>query len=360
MTNNELIAKVDSAVLASVEDLSAGGYLNPMQTNKFLHGIIDQPTIIKNCRTVTIIGEQKKIEKIGFGERIMRPGVEHTALPESQYAKPQYGKVELWTKETIAETRISYDTLEANIEKGNLRNTIISLLQERIALDLEELVVRGDRDSADPYLAILDGILKKCNKWIIDVTGEEAPRLGQWTRLIRAIPAKYLRDPNAWRIYTNRLVDLAWKNHIASRNTVAGDRFLLQNTNSMALGYEIQPITMMPGGLQAGQYPPWHVPADPHPHPSIGRTGAQEELYPTGGTGDDSDGLAQALMTHPKNIIVGFTRRVQMEFDKDISRRQIIIVTTLKVDTAIEEVDATAKMIGLNPTFPEEVDPAIS
>lgn len=352
MTNSELIAKADAA-LVSIADLAAGGYLNAMQSERFLRGIIDQPTIIKACRTETIIGEQKKLEKIGFGSRIMRPGVEHTALTADQYAKPDFGKVEIYTKETIAETRISYDTLEANIERGNLRNTIISLLQERIALDLEELIVRGDTDSTDPYLKILDGVLKKCNKWIIDVTGEECPTLGQWTRLIRAVPQKYLRVPSQWRIYTNRLVDLAWKNRIAARNTVAGDRFLLENANSTALGFVIEPITMMPGGLVAGQYPPWPYdasnPVSNHPNPP--------EISDEGGSaGDSGDTLAQALLIHPKNIIVGFTRRVQMEFDKDISSRQIIIVTTLKVDVAIEEVDATAKMIGMNPTFPEELD----
>jgi hypothetical protein len=336
MNNKELIAKVDKG-LVSVADLSAGGYLNAMQSDRFLQGVIDQPTLIKECRTVKIKGEQKKIEKIGFGERIMRPGVEHTPLKASDYAKPQYGKVELNTKEIIAETRISYDTLEANIEQGNIRSTIIKLLQERIALDLEELIIRGDTESNDPYLAILDGVLKKCNKWVVDVTGEGGPNLSQWTRLIRAVPQKYIRRPEEWKIYTNRLVDLAWKNHIASRNTVAGDRFLLQNTNATALGFEIKPIAMMPGGLQAGQYPPWPV----------------DDV--TGSTGDDPSELSQALLTTPKNIIVGFTRQVQMEFDKDISSRQIIIVTTLKVDVAFEEVDAAAKMIGLKPDLDDEV-----
>lgn len=346
MTNKEIIAKVDKG-LTSIADLGAGGYLNPMQSDRFIRGIIDQPTIIKSCRTVTITGEQKKIEKIGFGERIMRPAKEHTALTAEKYGKPQYGKVELSTKEVIAETRISYDTLEANIERGNLRSTIIKLLQERVALDLEELIVRGDTTSGDDYLAVLDGVLKKCNKWIVDVGGEDCPSLNQWTRLIKSVPQKYIRQPNNWRIYTNRIVDLAWKNKIASRNTVAGDRFLLQNTNATALGFEIEPIAMMPGGIQAGQYPPWPV-TEKVPH-------SPYELEASlGGSSGDGTSLSQALLIEPKNIVVGFTRRIQMEFDKNISARQIIIVTTMKVDVAIEEVDASAKMINMAVDLAEE------
>jgi hypothetical protein len=358
MTNKELVSKIDKG-LASVKDLSAGGYLNSMQAEKFIRGIIDQPTIIKSCRTVIIKGEHKKIEKIGFGNRIMRRGIEHTPLHKNDYARPQYGKVDLYTRETIAETRLSYDTLEANIEQKGIRNTIISLLQERIALDLEELVVRGDMDyygdeesdHFDDYLSILDGVLKKTNKWVVDVAGEDCPTLGQWTRLIKAVPQKYLRVPEQWRIYVNRLTDLAWRNKIAARNTAAGDRFLLDNQDSVALGFKIKPITMMPGGLLAGQYPPW--PTQP-PVPHSPYTG---DTHAGGGDGDavDAEQSSQALMIHPKNIIVGFTRSVQMEYDKDISARQIIIVTTLKVDCAIEEVDATAKMINMNPVFPEEL-----
>ena len=343
--NNDTI--INKAALA-VQDLAAGGYLNPMQSEKFLRGIIDQPTIIKNCRTVMITGEQKKIEKLGFGQRIMRPGVENTALSSDDYAKPQFGKVELSTKEVIAEVRISYDTLEANIEGGKLRNTLIALIQERCALDLEELILQGDTDNEnDDYLAILDGILKKqeskpalltsqqwaaVNKHVVDAEGR-SPNLMDWTDLIKSVPAKYIRDMNAWKIYTSRNVDLAWKNAIASRNTVAGDRFLLQNTNATALGFEIQPIALMPEDLEI----------------------YDEEATPTTPI-LVNEGLGQALLTHPKNIIVGFTRKIQMEYDKDISARQFIIVVTLKVDTAIEETEAMAKLINIEPSFVPDLD----
>jgi len=330
MDNQTIFQK---AALA-VSDLAAGGYMNAMQAEKFIRGIIDQPTIIKTCRTVTIEGEQKKIEKIGFGQRIMRRGVENTPLESKDYAKPQFGKIELSTKETIAEVRISYDTLEANIEGANLRNTIIAMIQERCALDLEELIIQGDTDNNnDDYLAILDGVLKKqanrpalltaeewdaVGKHIIDAKASE-PSLDLWTSLIKTVPAKYIRDINAWRIYTSRNIDLAWKNAVASRNTVAGDRFLLQNTNATALGYVIEPIAMMPENLSYGATP--------------------------------VTGLGQALLTHPKNIVVGFTRKVQMEYDKDISARQFIIVVTLKVDTQVEETDAMARLINLKPSY---------
>lgn len=327
MNNQDLIIK---EAIGTADFKSAGGYLNTEQSNKFLRGVIDQPTIIKAARSVIIDGENKKIEKIGFGSRIMRPGVENTALTSDKYAKPSFGKVELATKEVIAEVRLSYDTLEANIERAQLKNTIIQMIQERVALDLEELALQGKLTSDDAYLAILNGILFKASSHVVDGEGHE-PSLTLWTDLIKAVPSKYIRDPKAWRIWTSRNIDLAWKNKIAARNTVAGDRFLLENTNATALGYTIEPVAMMPEDLTY----------DPTP------------CVTPNSSGDEVENLGEALFTHPQNIVIGFTRQVQMEQDKDISARQHIIVVTMKVDVAIEETDAVGKLINLKPSYTE-------
>lgn len=317
LTSNSAI--IEKTALAVADMTDAGGYLSPEQSSRFIRGVIDQPTIISKARTVLIDGENKKIEKLGFGQRIMRPGVENTALLPNAYAKPTFGKVTLSTKETIAEIRLSYDTLEANIERRQLKDTIIQMIQSRVALDLEELIIQGDTDATDPYLAILDGLLKKSADHVIDARGVEVD-LDNWTALIKSVPQKYIRDVLAWRMYTSRNVDLSWKKSIAGRNTVAGDRFLLQNVNATALGFEIEPVAMMPENLTFT--------------PTVGQPVAN---------------LGQALLIHPQNIIVGFTRRIQIEQDKDISARQHIIVVTLKVDMCIEETDAVGKLINLKP-----------
>ena len=304
----------------AVSDLSAGGYLNAMQSEKFIRGIIDQPTIIRDCRSVIITGESKKIEKIGFGSRIMRPGEENTALTEEQRAKPSFGKVTLTTKEIIGEIRLSYDTLEANIEQEKLKDTIIQMIQARVALDLEELVMQGDTESDDTYLALMDGFLKQATTNVVDAEADYI-QLKWFTDLIKKVPAKYMRDKKAWRMYTSRNLDLAWKEAIAARNTVAGDRFLLQNTNASAMGFEVQEVAMIPED----------------------------------GTSGDSTDLGQVLLVHPQNMITGFTRKVQIEQDKDITARQHIIVVTLKVDCKYEEELAVGKLKNVDVTIPAEV-----
>ncbi len=109
-----------------------------------------------------------KIEKIGFGSRILRPGVEGVSLKDSDRSAPSTSTITLNAKEVIAEVHITYDTLENNIEGGNLQNTIMQMIADRAALDIEELILNGDIASTDPYLALLDGLRKQATSHVVD------------------------------------------------------------------------------------------------------------------------------------------------------------------------------------------------
>jgi len=136
-TNQDLIQKADLALA----DLATAGKLNPEQTDRFIRTLIDQPTLLNQVRTVAMGAPQMKINKIGFGSRILQPAVSATALSSGSRAKPDLGQVQLDTKEVIAEINIPYDVIEDNIEKGNvnvplqtgaggLHQTIVDLIAE--------------------------------------------------------------------------------------------------------------------------------------------------------------------------------------------------------------------------------------
>jgi hypothetical protein len=52
---------------------------------------------------------------------------------------------------------------------------------------------------------------------------------------------------------------------------------------------------------------------------------------------------SNAILTDPKNIIWGVQRRVQMEYDKDIRERVIIVVLTMRIANEFEEEDMVVK-----------------
>lgn len=307
-TNQSIIEKA----AMQLSDLAAGGLMNTTQFNTFYRKMIDSPTILRDARTVQMPIDSMKIEKIGFGQRVLRAGQEGVALLDSQRSVPTTSTIQLNAKEVIAEVNITYDTLENNIEGQGLYDTIMALLAERVALDLEELVVNGDSASSDPYLAIVDGIRKKAVSHVVDHAGANADK-SLYKKLYNAVPTKYLRNPADWRFYTSYSNELEWKDQVVSRQTALGDN-TLQGGMPNAFGIPVKGIAMLQG-------------------------------YDIDGAGAQTTMVNDAFLVHPKNILVGFSRNVRVEVDRDIRERKFIIVLTAKTDVQFEEEDAVAKAI---------------
>jgi HK97 family phage major capsid protein len=118
--------------------------------------LIDRPTILNEARTVFLSAPKREINKVGFGTRILRNAATEatqselgggTSLAAANRSKPTFEKVTLDTKEVIAQVNIPYDVLEDNIERDNFSDTIVAMIAERAALDLEELIILGDTAS---------------------------------------------------------------------------------------------------------------------------------------------------------------------------------------------------------------------
>lgn len=63
------------------------------------------------------------------------------------------------------------------------------------------------------------------------------------------------------------------------------------------------------------------------------------------GEAEATTDVSDIILTHPKNIILGFSRNIRIEVDKDIRRRMFVIVLTAKLDSTFEEEDAVAKIV---------------
>lgn len=306
ISNRSIIEKADLAV----SDLeSGGGYLNPIQASVFIRMLIDQPTIINEVRTVPMNAPKMEINKIGFTSRIMKVApASGTALAPNDRSKPTTDKVTLETSEVIAEVHIPYDVIEDNIERGNLEDTIMSLLAERCALDLEELIITGDTGSSDTYLAVLDGILAQSTSNIVDYTG--SPAVISKTIFkdgVKAMPNRYLRNRAAMKFYVSPDVDTEYSDSLANRQTPFGDAKIVGNQPNYAYGVPITPAALMPN-----------------------------DKY---------------IFTYPRNIVFGVQRQIMIETDRDIRSRVLIVVLTMRIDLVYEEEEAVVKCIGLSPNI---------
>src|SRR5690348_12152834 len=142
MTANQFLLHKADLVLADLS--SNGGLLPPEQSRSFIRKLIKTPTILKQARIVEMLAPQRKINKIGFGSRILRKATSGTALTSQQRSKPTTSQITLTTQEVIAEVRLPYDVVEDNIERasaagneppntaqiGGLKDTLISMIAE--------------------------------------------------------------------------------------------------------------------------------------------------------------------------------------------------------------------------------------
>lgn len=307
MKNSSLLRKADLAL----SDLATnGGLLLPEQSNTFIRKLLKTPTILPRVRVVSMAQPQRKINKIGFGSRILRAAVSSTALSQADRAKPTTSQLSMSTSEVIAEVRLPYDVLEDNIESagaannenantgpGGLRNTIIEMIAERAALDMEELALNGDTASGDAYLALQNGYLKTALTAgnVVDYQNAAIDKT-LFKKGKFAMPDQYLRDlPNmAHFVSTDQQTE--YVDTLANRATGLGDTMIANGGQPQAYGSPVVPVPTL----------------------------------------TDTVGL----FCNPKNLVFGIQRQISMEYDKDITARVYIMVLTARVAFMIEEPEA--------------------
>ena len=323
-SNQSLLRKADM----TIADLASnGGELSPEQGAAFIRKLIKQPTLIRVCRVVEMLSPIRKINKIGFGQRILRKATSAVALSQNAQnglstglggrAKPTTSQITLTTSEQIAEVRLPYDVLEDNIERATsanneptntgpagLRQTLIDLIAERAALDMEELGILGNpgyTNAADPddqaYLSQLSGWLYTASSAgnVSDIGGATISK-GVFKTGLKTMPSQYLRNKSALNHFVSVNQETEYRDTLADRGTALGDQMVQGNSPTFAFGSAVIPVALMP---------------------------------------ED-----QGTYTDPLNLIFGIQRQVSMEFAKDISARVYIIVLTVRLAFNIEEPEA--------------------
>lgn len=308
-SNQSLLQRADLAIA----DLNTnGGLLDAEQANTFIDMIMEQPTVLRQARVIRMNAPSRKINKLGFANRILRAartsgganddGSNDRYVLEADRAKPTTSQIRLDTEEVIAEVRLPYEIFEDNIEGESLEGHIMRLIAERAAIDLEELALGADKSSGDAYLALHDGWLKRMN---VNVVNNAAAGVSpdMFTSGLLTMPQKYLRNMAQLRHVVSVANTIRYRDKVSKRGTEYGDSALTQN------------IPLYAGGVAIEQAP----------------------MLAAIGSGN------QGFLTFMQNLIFGVQRDIRVETDRDIRSREFIIVLTARVALQVEDVNATVK-----------------
>lgn len=308
LDNRSILEKAD---LALSDLTTGGGLLQPAQAAKFMRILIKQSKLMGMSTVVPMRSPKQLVEKIRFNGRVLRAGSEATALSSGDRSKPNLGKVELDAQLFKAEVRLDNEVLEDSIERQELRQTIMQILADAISRDMEEVAVNGDTGSGDAFLAKFDGILKQATSNVVDA-GDTKLSKTIFRDMLKALPSEFLRNKADMRFLTSVDAELDYRDAVADRSTVLGDKFLEQEAPIAYSGIPVVDLQLMPENIGTGSH------------------------------------TTDVILTDPKNVNFGIWRNIRIETDKLVSEGVLLIVATLRFDVKYAEETAVVKTVNVN------------
>lgn len=296
-TNRTLIEKADLE-LANLQ--ADGGYLNDQQSDRFIRLLIRKSVLLGMVNVTPMKGPRQEENKTRFAGRVLRPGSPGVALTKSQRAKPDLSQFILDAKLFKAQVNINDETLEDNIERGVFLDTVQEGMALAVGRDMEFVTIQGDTASADPLLAVLDGVLKQATSNLVNAGLSKLDK-DILRDMLKTMPEEFA-VVETMQYFTNRRARIDYKDSLANRATALGDANVVQRNTANYQDMAINSIPEWPNGVSTS-----------------------------------------ALLTDPKNIWVGVHRKVRFERDRDVPAGINLIVGTLRFDTKFEEETASVK-----------------
>ncbi|MFW9927889.1 MAG: hypothetical protein ACFFD1_00690 [Candidatus Thorarchaeota archaeon] len=396
ISNEELVSK--AAIVA--DDLASAGKLNPAQSDRFIDFVIDETVLKDNARIVRFRNESLEIDKIGVGRR--------AAVPKSEAVDPgirrgiSTSKITLTPSEIMVPFEIGDNFRELNIEGDSIEDTIVRLMATRLANDLEELYINGNKlgpavlesdylDNGDSTKYRVDSYLKLQDGWSLladgaNVKDAEGRNIGLsvFSDSILAMPTKFRRNRNNLRWYLSPDLWQIYMEKLSTRATALGDdaakggggmpgpfgitavpvplwefkppiteHIVLSGTTAVALkNGPVESVVVTPSTLDATPVTPYVSATDY----TLDATNGTVARIGGGAIGDGDTvkvtyrAYPQLMLTHMNNFIVGIGRDIRIEKDRDIYKGVNQYAITAKVAVQFEELTAIVKTknIGIN------------
>lgn len=299
----------------TVSDLGVGGKLRPEQADTFFQKIMDTSKLLGEVRAVQMSADTMNINKIGLGSQILYPANAGTApyptdantnsryLAAANRFNPAFEQISLSVKEYQAETVLTDDILENNLEQENLPAIILDLAAKKIGWDMERLLINGDTAAVDST-----GLINSQNGVLKRVVSNVVAAGGAWSATVagnvkKALPTRYRNDVANMKFYLNPDVLINQQVAVSARATALGDSSLVNGDKLKMLGVTTEDLTALP--------------------------------------------LANGLYINPKNVVLGLQRNMRIEAVRDPRARATIFVITTKFGIQLEEEEAAVRVNGI-------------
>jgi hypothetical protein len=305
--NRTLLEKLDMAVSDLIAD---GGYLLPEQAQSFIKKTIKASDILSAVDVRTLKSYDQNIDRVGITGQVLKPGTTGVALPLADRSKPTTEQSVLHTHLMRGAIDLTDELLEDSIEGGTFANTVQDLMAEHVALDLADVTINGNTATGTGIFALYNGVIAAATLHTA-AAGGVALNPTALKNLVKAMPVQYDRLRGQQEIWTSPNAEIDYRDVVGARATALGDANL--------------------NGAWAPLMPQ-------------GRKLMAKSVFPeTLGIGTET----VCILTHPKNIRVGFWRQVQLEKERIASEGKTRLHVSVRVGFSFVEPDAVAKLTGV-------------
>lgn len=302
---------IRKAVYDSSELQTNGGELSPEQAATFLRIAIDATVMARDGRQEFSRSRKFQVARIDFGGRQLHRGslvTEGSRIDATIRAKPTTGLLELSTETFRGEMPVSDEVFEDNIEGDAHADTIVAGISEAVGRDIEEIAIKSDTDrtgAEDEDLDGFDGIIAQAQDDFpagqkLDMTGETTAE-SILKQMWEALPSKYRREPRMLRIWVPTTLADQYMDELAARGTPLGDRVTEDGVPDMKFrGVPVREVPLFSGTS------------------NVNTVAVNYETF--------------ALLTHRRNIVWGFHRRVRLERFRDPRDAATSFLPTVRFD----------------------------
>lgn len=241
---NAMLAAAFKAI--TVPDLD-DARLVPEQAERFVRVVERASVMLGETRRLNLTADRRNIDRTGFSQRILK-----AAQAEGQEftgeTSPDFFMNQLVAEKGRGRVWISDEALEENIERDNFESTLVDMIAERAAVDLEEAFLAGDTAGAgDDFIDEIDGWLKKAEDQLTQADFDENDVEDVFETMLLTVDDKYIRDRGQWRFYVTFEIENRYRNKLRERGTQLGDTAQTQNQPVFYKGIRLQVVPTMPG-----------------------------------------------------------------------------------------------------------------
>lgn len=304
MSKRSLIQKA----CLEVTDIENGGILLPELAKEFIVQTMHESVLMKMITVRTLRSHSLILPRLNWTAQSLKQVPFCTPLTDADCSKPDFDQVELNTKLYKACLCICDETLEDNIMGGRFKDFLVRMMAEKLAEEIDNLILNGDTTSADPFLSQMDGIVKLASDAgnVVTATTSLTPEVLR--DMYKALGGNYARRKRELAYLTSFKAETDYRFNLGGRQTDHGD-WHLGSTRT----------TASPTPVHFSGIPVYDIPA------------MREDL----GTAPDFE--TQALLMRMKDFVFGFWRKIKIEMDRDIKSGQTIIVASMRMGSALTD-----------------------